>query len=797
MLVTLSPSRIEISDNNLSVSFQGMDIVRAQVHTVSTEPTGGANTVNRRQYIRLFLSGDALQAQLATDRTAYYDIGPLEVITNQPTWLDKDTGAAAALADITPIIRATNVPPGSVSVKNSIEYDGGELQLVGDDPAPGPDYVYGTDGSGNKGWKPDPSGGSAIEGLTGDVVATGPGTVAATIQPGAVTNAKRANMAQGTLSGRASGAGTGAPQDLTPNQASTILDGATDPFLRTSALPPIPSFPDNTQVVYVSKIGNDANDGLTIDQPKLTIAAAIAVGGINYVSVLDGGTYTENLSIGSKFVSAPGATIVGTIELGASGAVIVKNHYTAADATTAVSVDNTTGYAYYICLDRLDARGVGGTFTSCDAVRNQWNSMVLHVKCPVIIGSQTAVFATNNITGHIHLDVNDIYCTGSGNVGVYADGSGGNNGRIYGKVDHIINLSGATSSIGIYCNSAGSIISLTCNEINCDTAYNVASGSLYLICPRLIGTRTGSPVLEVSDDTLSGVNTGNETTTTIGSLINSATEKTTPVDADMVGLMDSAASNILKKLSWLNIKATLKTYFDTLYQGLDATLTALAGLNSTAGLVEQTGADTFTKRAIGVAASTDILSRGDGDGRYLRSAGCHVPYVPPAGSYVIPNVNALALTTITGVADRMEIFPLIPSETFTVDTLGLEVTTSVAGSNFKLAIYADNAGLPGALIVGTGNLSGASLGVRTEAITPTQLVAGNTYWLALHASSNTAYRGIAVGGCMPIAYPAAGGTALSTQRRATGQTFGSGLPNPSPAGSLTGATIPAVMLRVA
>lgn len=57
-----------------------------------------------------------------------------------------------------------------------------------------------------------------------------------------------------------------------------------------------------------------------------------------------------------------------------------------------------------------------------------------------------------------------------------------------------------------------------------------------------------------------------ETTTTIGSLINGATAKTTPVDADFIGLMDSAASNILKKLSWANIKATLKTYFDTLYE---------------------------------------------------------------------------------------------------------------------------------------------------------------------------------------------------------------------------------------
>lgn len=65
-----------------------------------------------------------------------------------------------------------------------------------------------------------------------------------------------------------------------------------------------------------------------------------------------------------------------------------------------------------------------------------------------------------------------------------------------------------------------------------------------------------------------GTNTGDETTTTVGALINGATAKTTPVDADFLGLMDSAASNILKKLSWANVKATLKTYFDTLYAPL-------------------------------------------------------------------------------------------------------------------------------------------------------------------------------------------------------------------------------------
>jgi hypothetical protein len=51
----------------------------------------------------------------------------------------------------------------------------------------------------------------------------------------------------------------------------------------------------------------------------------------------------------------------------------------------------------------------------------------------------------------------------------------------------------------------------------------------------------------------------------VGSSIHGATAKTTPVDADTLALIDSAASNVLKKLTWANVKATLKTYFDTLY----------------------------------------------------------------------------------------------------------------------------------------------------------------------------------------------------------------------------------------
>ena len=75
----------------------------------------------------------------------------------------------------------------------------------------------------------------------------------------------------------------------------------------------------------------------------------------------------------------------------------------------------------------------------------------------------------------------------------------------------------------------------------------------------------------------------------VGAAIHGATAKATPVDADALPLIDSAASNVLKRVTWANVKATLKTYLDTLYAAVIHTH-ALSGLTQSAATSGQVAA---------------------------------------------------------------------------------------------------------------------------------------------------------------------------------------------------------------
>jgi len=89
-------------------------------------------------------------------------------------------------------------------------------------------------------------------------------------------------------------------------------------------------------------------------------------------------------------------------------------------------------------------------------------------------------------------------------------------------------------------------------------------------------------------------------------------QKTTPIDADNITLWDSISSSF-KKVTWANIKATLKTYFDGLYfpkygtRITNATVTGTYTLNHALGndwKLTLTGITTITESNLPTGTDT-------------------------------------------------------------------------------------------------------------------------------------------------------------------------------------------------
>lgn len=98
----------------------------------------------------------------------------------------------------------------------------------------------------------------------------------------------------------------------------------------------------------------------------------------------------------------------------------------------------------------------------------------------------------------------------------------------------------------------------------------------------------------------------------LGAVIAGATSKATPVDADVLPISDSAASGITKGLTWANLKATLKTYFDAIFSAITRPANAQTGTTYTFVAGDAKVPVTFSNAAaITATINTGVHAAGD------------------------------------------------------------------------------------------------------------------------------------------------------------------------------------------
>ena len=213
-----------------------------------------------------------------------------------------------------------------------------------------------------------------------------------------------------------------------------------------------------------------------------------------------------------------------------------------------------------------------------------------------------------------------------------------------------------------------------------------------------------------------------------------AASKATPVDADEMPIADSAATWGLKKVTWANLKATLKAYFDTLYLAVGS------------GGITASSSDTLTNKSVSLTTNTLTGTKAefdtactDGSFAYQSDIGSSIQAydADTAKTDVVQTFTAVQTPKVgTASVSSTSDFTYNPSthgQTCTVTvtttcaiTLRVSAGTIVAGTHYSLILKA------GDTSVRTYAHNTAEVKAPTAALPITSGTITNNAWDVLH-----------------------------------------------------------------
>jgi hypothetical protein len=165
----------------------------------------------------------------------------------------------------------------------------------------------------------------------------------------------------------------------------------------------------------------------------------------------------------------------------------------------------------------------------------------------------------------------------------------------------------------------------------------------------------------------------------LGTWLSGATSKATPVDADSLALTDSAASGALKRVTFANLKAWAKTYFDTLYQPLLSLAANTFYARSSSGAAQS---KSITDLGLSILAAADeeairsLLKLGP---KYAFEAFWDASSVPTANTGEAWNVQASNSGTVTILGTPLQ-----------VNSVGYCAMTTVTNANSRCSVSGGN-----------------------------------------------------------------------------------------------------------